>query len=176
MRKERTRASVFGACVEEGSFLPLAAADSAQIRGMLTVAIADLETVQEWRKKAPLQSGQWNAIYKLAYDVLHSLSEAFLMSEKVKARTHECVFAYLCEKHPELELDWNFFEKVRTMRNRSLYYGEPATHEHWKGIELQMLLYISALKKAIEARWVQFILSSLSLFPKTYHLSRSRAS
>jgi len=152
MLREKTLTGTFAACSNEGSFTPLAKIDADQVRAMLTVALADLDTLNELRKKAPETSKQWNAIYKLAYDVLHTISESFLVFDKTKARTHECVFAYLCEKHPELEFDWSFFEKVRTVRNRSLYYGEAASYKHWKEVELQMNLYINTLKKAIETQ------------------------
>ncbi len=149
MREEKTQSNIYAACSKEGSFVPLAKIDIDQINAMLVVALDDYETVEEWRKKVPKESKQWNAIYKLAYDVLHTLSESFLAFDKIKARTHECVFAYLCEKHPELELDWNFFEKIRTVRNRSMYYGESISYQHWKAVELQISLYINVLKKTI---------------------------
>ena len=152
MRKDKTLQGTFTGCLAEGSFTPLAAIDTAQVRAMLNVALTDLETLTDWEKKALKESGQWNAIYKLAYDILHALSEALLVFDRVKARTHECVFVYLCEKHAELDFDWNFFEKVRTLRNRSIYYGEPASYERWKEIKLQMIVYISTLKKAIERK------------------------
>ncbi len=152
MLKDRTLDGVFTGCSVEGSFSPLAKADADQARSMFDVALVDFETVREWSKKAAKESGQWNAIYKLAYDVLHTLSEALLVFDKIKARTHECVFAYLCKKHPELDLDWNFFEKVRTTRNRSIYYGQPISYDSWKELETQMILYINTLKKAIEQK------------------------
>jgi len=152
MRKDRSIKGIFQACTAEGSFTPLAKIDTDQIRAMFDVAIVDFETVKEWSQKAAKESGQWNAIYKLAYDVLHTLSEAFLVFDKIKARTHECVFVHLCQQHAELEFDWNFFEKVRTVRNRSIYYGNPASYHQWNEIELQINLYITALKKAIETK------------------------
>ncbi len=152
MLKDRSLAGIFKGCTTEGAFSPLAKIDTDQVRAMLDVALVDFETVKDWSKKAPKESGQWNAVYKLAYDVLHTLSEALLVFDRVKARTHECVFAYLCEKHPELEFGWDFFEKVRTVRNRSIYYGEPASYQHWKGIEIQIILYIKTLKIAIEQK------------------------
>lgn len=152
MHKDKTQSSTFSACSNEGSYIPLSKIDTDHIRDMLKVSMVDLETVNEWRGKAPKQSGQWNAIFKLAYDVLHGLCEAFLAFDKLKAKTHECVFAYMCEKHQELEWDWNFFEKLRTLRNRSIYYGEPVSYQHWEGMQLQMLLYIKTLKKEVEKR------------------------
>ena len=149
---DRTLTGIFKGCTVEGSFTPLAKIDVDQVQSMVSVAMVDFETVNEWSKKATKDSGQWNAIYKLAYDVLHALSEAMLVFDKTKARTHECVFAYLCQKHPELELDWNFFELIRTARNRSIYYGKPITYEDWKNIELQVKLYIKTLKSEIDKR------------------------
>jgi len=152
MRNDKTQAGTFDACTVEGSYIPAAKTDKGQIRAMANVALIDLESLKEWRKKAPKDSGQWNAIYKLSYDVLHTLAESFLLFDNVKARTHECLFAYLCEKYPELELDWKFLEKARTLRNRSAYYGEPVSHERWKEIEFQMDLYIDTLKKIVDKK------------------------
>lgn len=152
MRIEKKLEDTYTACMVEGMFTPQADLKPDQIRSMLNLALADHESVKEWQKTAPKDSKQWNAIYKLAYDVLHSLSEALIRFDKIKAQSHECVFAYLCEKHPELELDWNFFERARTARNRSVYYGEPISYNQWKESELQMNLYIATLKKEIEKR------------------------
>ena len=152
MRDEKTLQGTFTGCSAEGSYTPLAEIDIDQASAMLTVALADLETVKEWEKKAPKESKQWNAIYKLAYDVIHTLCEAIIIFDRVKARTHECVFAYICHKHPELEINWSFLETARTIRNRSVYYGEPASYQHWKEAQLQMHLSIRELKRAIEQR------------------------
>ncbi len=141
---------IFTACSEEGSFIPIAKIDYDLVMDMLHVALVDYESVKQWQKQAPKESGQWNAIYKLTYDVFHTLAEAFLLFDKIKARTHECLFAYLVAKHPVLEFDWNFLEKIRTKRNRSVYYGEPSSYSDWKSVELQLGLYINALRKEIE--------------------------
>jgi hypothetical protein len=150
MYDERTQKGIYSACNEEGSFLPIAKLDKDLIKIMLQVASLDFEVVKEWKKNSSKDGKQWNAIYKIHYDVLHKLCETLLLFDKMKARTHECLFTYLCEKHSELELSWNFFEKIRTKRNRSLYYGEALSYAEWKEIEFQINLYINTLKKAIE--------------------------
>jgi len=66
------------------------------------------------------------------------------------------MFAYLCQKHPELELSWDFFEKVRTKRNGIQYYGTPVTYDDWKEIELQINNYIHLLIKEIEKKLQKF--------------------
>jgi hypothetical protein len=55
-------------------------------------------------------------------------------------------------RYPDLELDWDFFEKVRTKRNGLDYYGNPVGYSDWKEVELQMGLYITTLKKEIRKR------------------------
>ena len=152
MRKERTQKSVFIACSEEGSIIPVAKVELEQIRAMMHLSLIDFETIKQWKQHAPKNSGQWNAIYKLAYDTLHSLAEAFLLLDGVKARSHECVFAYICEKHPNLIFDWDFLDMLRSKRNKSIYYGVPISYEDWKEIETQITIYISVLKKEIEKR------------------------
>jgi len=152
MRKERTMQNVHDKCVIEGSFSPLAVADEELVRTMMQLALTDLETAKGLAQKTPPKSGAWNAIYKMHYDVLHSLIEAFLRLGKIKAATHECVFSYLCMKHQELELDWNFFEKIRSKRNRSVYYGEAIAYQDWKDAELQFNLYIKTMKNVIEEK------------------------
>lgn len=152
IRKERTLQNIYFACQEEGSFLQMEKVDIDQISDLLNVALLDFAAAQEWSITTSRESGRWNAIYKIFYDVLHALSEAFVAFDALKIKTHECLFAYLCLKHPELELDWNFFEKVRTKRNGTQYYGRPLFFQDWKEVEVQMLLYIKTLKKAMEEK------------------------
>jgi hypothetical protein len=152
MPKHRNQENTYGGCTVAGSFLPLAKVDLQQIQSMLKLALGDLTAAKELVKITSKESAGWNVIYRIHYDVLHAVAEAYIHFDKIKARTHECLFAYLCVKHPQLELDWNFFDKVRTKRNGSMYYGESATYQDWKGIELQINLYIKTLKKAIEEK------------------------
>jgi len=151
-KNERTQAGVFKKCTNEGSFIDLSQIETDQIKAQYTVALGDLETVKDWSAKAQKTSTQWNAILKLGYDVLHALAEAFIAFDKIKAERHECLFTYLCEKHPELDFSWDFLDKIRTMRNRSIYYGKPASYDDWKSIEFQLNLYTNTLKKAVEEK------------------------
>lgn len=152
MHKERTLQGIRLACAEEGSFVPLARINPEEIRAMVRIALMDLASAKELARIASPGSTMWNAIYKLYYDVLHQLAEAFVRFDKVKARTHECLFAHLCGEHPELELHWDFLESIRTKRNGTVYYGRPVTYQDWKETNLQMELYINTLKQTIEEK------------------------
>src|SRR3989338_3862517 len=120
--------------------------DAEKIESMVSIANADVEAANSIRKNLPKQSSQWNSVYKLYYDALHELVESFLNFEKIKIDNHQCLFEYMCEKHPELEFSWDFFEKVRTKRNGINYYGITVSFDDWKEVELQFNLYIKKLK------------------------------
>jgi hypothetical protein len=139
-------------CDTDGSFVSLAEPTAEQISTMLKLSADDLQAARDWVKQSPKGGPHWNALFKIHYDILHQLTEAFVLFDKKKVRTHECLFAYLCEKHSELDFSWQFFEEIRRKRNRSIYYGEPATYADWKSIELQLNLYINTLKKSIEEK------------------------
>src|SRR3989338_10131609 len=121
--------------------------DAEKIESMVSIANADVEAANSIRKNLPKQSNQWNSIYKLYYDALHELVESFLRLEKIKIDNHQCLFAYLCEKHPDLDFNWDFFEKVRTKRNGINYYGILID---FKEVELQFHIYIVKLKESIK--------------------------
>jgi len=150
--KYLTLKEAFDKCRIEGKFIPRKGVDTDKIKSMVEIALADLESGKEIKKTISKQSKQWSTVYKLHYDVLHELVEAFLHFDNIKSDNHQCLFAYLCEKHPKLELDWDFFEKVKTKRNGINYYGIAAMQEDWKEIEVQIYLYINVLKKEIKKR------------------------
>lgn len=144
-----TQKEAFTKCKKEGRFIVPEEIDVEKIKATLTIAESDLESADTLKKNLPKQSNKWNSIYKLYYDALHELAGSFLGLEKIKIDNHQCLFVYLCEKHPKLEFSWDFFEKVRTKRNGINYYGSPISYADWKEVELQFNLYIKKLKEEI---------------------------
>ena len=149
---ERMCANIFKKCDAEGALIVQSKVDYALIRTLQGIALTDLQTVKKWSASADRTSGGGNAILKLGYDVLHALAESLCYFDNIKAERHECLFAYVCEKHTELEFDWGFLDRIRVMRNRSIYYGRAASYDDWKSIEFQLNLYIRTLKKEIEEK------------------------
>ncbi len=128
-----------------GSFIKKEEMEEGKIKTNLKIAEEDFYTA-----KLALENRRYNSAYKLHYDILHSLVEAFLCFSRIKSKNHQCLFAYICHQHPELELNWDFFEEIRTKRNGIQYYGSAVTYEDWKKVELQFMLYIKLFKKKIE--------------------------
>lgn len=147
MPKEITQEEAYDKCTAEGSIIFNLEPEPERGKAMLEIAEEQLQAARSLAQKK-----LWNSAYKMHYDVLHLLAETFLLCDKVKVKTHLCLFAYLCVKYPKLELDWNFFEKARTKRNGITYYGTPVNDKDWKEISLQFQLYIDLLKKKVKEK------------------------
>ena len=147
-----TQKEAFGKCKREGKIIIIEQVDEEKIKATLAIADGDVESANILRKNLPKNSNQWNSVYKLYYDALHELAESFLQFERIKIDNHQCLFSYLCEKHPQLEFSWDFFEKVRTKRNGINYYGTPVDSDDWKEVELQFALYVKKLREEIKKK------------------------
>lgn len=147
-----TQEEAYDSCKRDGRFSFVEEVDTIKIRSTLLIAEGDITSAKSLQKNLPKESNQWNSIYKLYYDAIHELVESFLRFEKVKIDNHRCLYAYLCHKHPELELSWEFFEKVRTKRNGIHYYGTPVTAQDWKETDIQFTLYTKKLFEEIEKK------------------------
>ncbi len=152
MPKYMTQEEAFLKCKKEGKFIITEEIDLEKIKSTLNIAETDIESANFIKKNISKQNSQWNSVYKLYYDALHELVESFLRFEKIKIDNHQCLFSYLCERHPELEFNWDFFEKVRTKRNGINYYGSPVNYNDWENAELQFTLYTKKLKEEINKK------------------------
>jgi len=144
MRSLDTPEEAFKWCTTEGYFHAEKEIEPERAVSNLAIIAECIEQGNDGVKKK-----LWNSAYLLYYTALHLLVESFLLFENVKSRNHLCLFAYLCVKHPELELDWGFFEKVRSKRNGINYYGTPVTEKDWKEIALQFKLYCKLLQEKV---------------------------
>lgn len=143
----KTKEQIYERCVAEGKLAPSEEPDKDKIKTTLQIAEEDLEAARDSMKKK-----RWNSGYKAYYDVLRELVEALLSFDKIKSWNHQCLFSYICVKHPELELSWDFFEKIRTKRNGINYYSAKVSEEDWNEVKLQFELYINSIKKEIKKK------------------------
>ncbi len=147
MRPFKDEEEAYAWCVSEGNLIPQMEINLGRIQSNLGLAQENLECAKD-----AIFKRRWNAGYKLYYDTIHLLAETILNLDKLKSASHQCLFASLCIKHPELELDWSFFEKIRTKRNGMNYYGTPVQEKDWKEVKLQFELYINLFTKEIKKK------------------------
>ncbi|MBI2136264.1 hypothetical protein HYU06_04275 [Candidatus Woesearchaeota archaeon] len=149
MPKQITLDEAYEQCNSSGYLKDQDEIDIAKIKTMIELVDATLETADSVKKGLDQKSNKWSIVYSLYYDALHKLIEALILFDNKKTSNHWCLFAYLCKKYAKLELDWDFFEKVRTKRNGIQYYGSPATYSDFKEVELQIKLYFKSIKDTI---------------------------
>ena len=152
MPRYRTSKEVFESCQNDGFYKDQSEPDQKEVQTMINIGLAILRQAQKLIPLTPQDSIDWTVIFTMQYDALHQFTDAFLRFDSIKSNNHQCLFAYICEKHPELEFDWGFLEEIRTKRNGVHYYGTPVSYTEWKKREVQINLYINTLKKTIEEK------------------------
>lgn len=148
MPKERTPKEIYEDLATEGAYEE-ANLDKDEIIKIKTQCMEDYEFGKRLRK---IENPNWRVIFNLNYDVLRELCTQLMIFKKQKISNHQGLFAFIILNFPELELDWNFFDLVRNIRNKNKYSGLDISKEVWKKVELQIDLYISSIKKEIEKR------------------------
>jgi len=146
---ERTLNQIYTQCQINNQFVSIKTVDKREISSILCVSKIKIEVAELLIKNIDKTSDKWLVVYELYYDALRELVEAFLISDRIKVLNHQCLFAYLCYPHPELELDWRFLEKLRIKRNGIEYYGTIIDYNNFKEIELQLKLYIKLIRDNI---------------------------
>ncbi len=148
MPKERTPEDVYADLSTKGLYEE-AHIDPDEISKVKTITLEDYEFGKTLRK---LKNPNWRVIFNINYDALRELCDQLMRFKKQKVSNHQGLFAFIILNFPELELDWQFLEQIRTVRNKNKYQGTDISKEIWKQAELHMDLYISALKQSIEDR------------------------
>jgi hypothetical protein len=134
-------------CHKKGMLANLESFQVKKIDSMIKIAEEDKQLIIDAKKRNSI-----NSMFKLYYNVMHTLTEALVRFDKVISSNHQCLFAYLCSNYKYLDFDWNFFETVRIIRNGLCYDGIPIKETDWKNIEFQFNVYINTLKKEIQKR------------------------
>ena len=124
------------------------------IRSLVLVAERGLEFINSRAKDIPEDSVDWTFVFRDHYEALRGLIEAYMLFDGIVADNHQCKNAYLCAKHPDLALDWEFLETVRLKRNAVNYRGLLLKYEDWNQLKLKFDLHIRALRKEITQKLV----------------------
>jgi len=122
------------------------------IKSIKNVAERGLEFIKDKARNIPKDSDEWTFVFRDYYESLRGLIEAYLLFDGISADNHQCKNAYLCFKHQELELNWEFLEIIRLKRNAINYRGQLLKYDDWKAMNLNFELHLNALKKEIEKK------------------------
>ena len=126
--------------------------DKELIKSFKLVAEKELAFINSKSKDIPKNSTDWTFVFRDYYEALRGLVEAYLLFDGIEVDNHQCKYAYLCAQHPELDVNWEFFETIRLKRNAVNYRGQLLTYEDWKSLELNFTLHINILKKSIKEK------------------------
>jgi hypothetical protein len=80
------------------------------------------------------------------------MTDALLLLDDLKTSNHQCAFAYVCSTYPQLGLNWEFVEEVRTQRNAVNYKGKLISKEQWDQIKIELFEHIETTRKALKNR------------------------
>ena len=156
MPKVKTLEQAYNGCTTDGFFRILAEINIQKIESLIDNAETNINSAKIILNSIDKQAKEWMNVYTLHYEALRIYTEALLQFEKIESTNHQCLFSYLCLKFSDLELNWDFFEKIRTKRHGVNYYGEQINYEDWKAVEVQINLYLSTLRKELETKIANF--------------------
>jgi len=122
------------------------------IKSIKNVAERGLEFIKDKARNISKDSDEWTFVFRDYYESLRGLIEAYLLFDGISADNHQCKNAYLCFKHKELELNWEFLEIIRLKRNAINYRGQLLKYDDWNAMNLNFELHLNALKKEIEKK------------------------
>jgi hypothetical protein len=86
------------------------------------------------------------------YEVLKELCLAVLTLDGWNALNHECIFAYIKEQRPDLELDTDYLLDLKDLRNSIAYEGTTVSFEFWQHNKPRTTLMIEHLRKHVRGR------------------------
>ncbi len=121
--------------------------DTTLINGLLDLA----KHRREFFEKVKKESDNYPSLFiEGYYEIIKELFTAILALDGWKALNHECLFAYIKEKHSDLDLDFDYLLELKDTRNSIDYRGVMVSSQIWNYNKLKIDLVINSLIKYIE--------------------------
>lgn len=151
MRKVKNLNEVYNQCVTEGSLQEPEEIDLEKAKSLLDNAEQDLDTLKE---TIPIMEKKknFNLIWSSKYEIIRQLVQGILLLEKVNSDNHQCLYAYICVKHSDWDIDWETIETMRLLRNGVHYEGRPVNADTWKDYKLKFDIYTRTFIKILKKR------------------------
>lgn len=120
--------------------------DTEEVKQVIAMILEDYEFGKRLRH---IENPNWRVIFNIHYDVIRELCDQLMRFKGFKTSSHQGLFAFIVLNFPELD-DWDFFETVRTMRNKNKYMALDISREMWKQVELRLDLQVSAIARQVK--------------------------
>ncbi|HLC96935.1 MAG TPA: hypothetical protein VJH97_06455 [Candidatus Nanoarchaeia archaeon] len=145
---------VYNQCVAEGNLQEPEEIDIEKAKSLLDNAKQDLDTL---RDTIPIMEKKKNfgLIWSNQYEIIRQLVHGILLFEKIRSESHQCMYAYICTKHPEWEIDWETIETMRLLRNGVHYEGRPVGAETWKEYKLKFHIYAQTFIRILKQKLLE---------------------
>ena len=99
------------------------------------------------------RQGEYPSLYLEGhYETIKELCTAILALDGWKALNHECLFAYLKNKRPDIEIDFEFLLDLKDTRNSIDYRGVKVSPGIWNQNKMRIRLTIKALAEYVRKR------------------------
>ena len=143
--------NVYDQCISGGIIQHAKEPDPEKAKTLIENAEIDLETLKEaepiFEKKK-----NYGLIWSSRYEIIRQLVDGILIMEKIKSENHQCLFAFICMKHKEWDIDWESIETMRLLRNGVHYEGRPVNAEVWKSYKLKFDIYTKTFIKILKEK------------------------
>lgn len=138
-------------CVDSGLLKKANEIDSEKAKTLLENAELDIDSLTDattlFEKK-----NNFGLLWSNHYEIIRQLVAGILLFEKIISDNHTCLYAYLCTKHEDWEIDWETIETMRLLRNSVHYEGRPVSAEIWKEYKLKFQVYIRTFIKILKQK------------------------
>ena len=108
-----------------------------------------LEDYEFGKRLRHIENPNWRVIFNIHYDVIRELCDQLMRFKNLKTSNHQGLFAFITLNFNDLD-DWEFFETIRTMRNKNKYMALDISKNMWQQVELRLDLNVSLISKQIK--------------------------
>jgi len=151
MSKVKNLDEVYNQCVAEGNLQEPEDVDIEKAKSLLDNAELDLKSVKDTSSILE-KNRNFGKIWSDRYEIIRQLVQGILILDKINSNNHQCLYAHICVKHPDWEIDWETIETMRLLRNGVHYEGRPVDAETWKQYKLKFEIYTHAFIKILKEK------------------------
>ena len=141
----KTPRQVFNEIKDKGEYESISI-ERLEIEAALQMILEDYEFGKRLRH---IENPNWRVIFNIHYDVIRELCDQLMRFKNLKTSNHQGLFAFIALNFNDLD-DWEFFETIRTMRNKNKYMALDISKNMWQQVELRLDLNVSLISKQIK--------------------------